>query len=245
MNDFIKIPNLPSKKITSVLVDFRTNINSIKKLNSLGIRVYTTKRHPELYEAVSGHPDMTIHHLGGNKFVVAPDFQDVLSEIPNIEIIVGKSELNSLYPYDIAYNAARVGNFLIHNFKYTDKLILENTEELIKIDVKQGYSKCSVCIVCENAIITSDIGIAKKCDNFGIDVLHVDDSDIVLRGVSHGFIGGSCGLISHNTLAINGNLKYHKNYEEILDFCNKYKVEILELHNGLIKDIGSLICIGE
>ena len=245
MNDFIKIPNLPNRKITSVLVDFRTNENSIKKLNSLGIRVYTTKRHNALYEAVSGHPDILIHHLVGNKFIAAPGFQDILSGIENIEIIVGKSELTSSYPYDIVYNAARVGKFLIHNFKYTDRTILENTEELIKIDVKQGYSKCSVCVIQENAIITSDIGIAKKSDTFGIDVLYVDDSDIVLKGVSHGFIGGSCGLISNNTLAINGNLKYHKNYKQIADFCSKYKVEILELHNGLIEDIGSLICISE
>ncbi len=245
MKDFIKIPNLPKKKISAVLVDFRINKNSFKMLNSLGIRVYTTKEHHALYEAVFGHPDMMVHHLGDNKFIVAPGYEDILREIPDIEIIVGKSELTSKYPYDIAYNAARVGNFLIHNLKYTDKAILENTEELIKIDVAQGYSKCSVCVINENAIITSDIGIAKKCDNFGIDVLLVDDSEISLRGVSHGFIGGASGLVSENTLAVNGNLKYHKNYEQIRDFLEKYQTELIFLHNGLIEDVGSLICIAE
>lgn len=243
MKDFIKIPNLPEKEITSVLVDFRINPESVKKLNSLGICVYTTKRTASLYDAVSGHPDMVIHHLSGNKFIVSPENAEYFKSIPGIELIIGKSVLKSTYPQDIAYNAARVGKFLIHNFKYTDKSILENTKELIKINVKQGYSKCSVCVISENAIITSDIGIAKKCDGYGIDVLLIDDSDILLKGVSHGFFGGSSGLLSPEILAVNGNIKYHKNHKEITEFCNKYNVKIISLHSGKIEDIGSIMAL--
>jgi len=116
---------------------------------------------------------------------------------------------------------------------------------LIKINVNQGYSKCSVCVINENAIITSDLGIAKKCDLFGIDVLVIDDSCISLNGVSHGFIGGSSGLISPELLAVNGNIKLHKNYDNISNFCNKYNVNIISLHCGEIEDIGSIICLTE
>lgn len=245
MKEFIKIPNLPKKNISSVLVDYRIDFQAKKFLNSLGICVYTTKRTETLYEAVAGHTDMVIHHLGGSKFVVSPENADFFKNIPEIEIIEGKTALKPKYPHDIAYNAARVGKFLIHNFKYTDRCILENSEELIKINVKQGYSKCSVCVVNENAIITSDLGIAKKCDNFNIDVLFVEDSDVVLNGISHGFFGGSTGLIAPDMLAVNGNIKYHKAHEQITEFCDKYHVKLITLHDGRIEDIGSIIGLTE
>ena len=188
---------------------------------------------------------MVIHHVCDNKFICSPENFNDFKDIPGIELIIGKSRLNSEYPWDISYNVARVGKHIIHNFKYTDRVILEHSDDLIKINVNQGYSKCSVCVINENAIITSDLGIAKKCDLFGIDVLVIDDSCISLNGVSHGFIGGSSGLISPELLAVNGNIKLHKNYDNISNFCNKYNVNIISLHCGEIEDIGSIICLTE
>lgn len=244
MNEFVSNPNLPSKKVTSVLIDFRTAPETVKKLNSLGICVYTTKRTADLYDAVSGHPDMIMHHLGENRVVVCESSPCFV--LPHgLEITEGKSRLTQKYPYDIAYNAARVGNFLIHNFRYTDAVILEHSQDLTRIDVAQGYAKCSVCVVAENAVITSDLGIAKKCDTYGIDVLVTDDSDISLKGVSHGFIGGSTGLLAPDLLGINGDIHFHRNCEGIQCFCEKYGVNILSLKDGVIEDIGSIIVLTE
>ena len=65
--------------------------------------------------------------------------------------------------YDIAYNGVKVGNCFFHYFNYTDSKIIEyykaNGDKLI--NDKQGYTKCSVAIINENAIITSDTKIAK------------------------------------------------------------------------------------
>ncbi len=245
MNNFIKVPNLPEKNVTSVIVDYRMSNYAIKKLHSLGICVYTTKRTEFLHEAISGHTDVVLHHLGEKKFLVSPENYDLLQNLNGAEIIVGKSYLGKLYPNDIPYNAARVGDFLIHNFKYTDKILLDNTLELTKISVKQGYSKCSVCIINRKAIITSDAGIYNECKKYGFDVLMVDDTNIKLKGMSHGFLGGSSGLIAPNLLAVNGNIKKHKNYREIFKFCSKYGVEILSLHQDDIEDIGSIIALTE
>ena len=45
-------------------------------------------------------------------------------------------------------------------------------------DSKQGYSKCSICVVNENAIITEDNGIARLLKNSQIDVIiNVDPYD--------------------------------------------------------------------
>lgn len=245
MIDFIKSPNIPTKKVQSIIIDYRTNPLAVNTLKKLGITVYNTQRTDNLYDAVAGHPDMVCFHAGGNRFIVSPENVSFYQKIPQIDVISGVNHLTDQYPYDIAYNAARVGKYLIHNFKYTDKMILKYSENLEKINVAQGYAKCSVCVISHNAIITSDMGIAKKCDNFGIDVLFVDNKQIKLPGVSHGLFGGIGGLISPNRLAVNGDIYSHRNFEEILSFCKKYAVEILPLHNGALEDIGSIIPITE
>lgn len=72
-----------------------------------------------------------------------------------------------------------------------------------------------------------------------------DDSDISLRGVSHGFIGGATGLLSPQILAVNGDIRCHRNSEEIECFCEKYGVRVLSLKPGIIEDVGSIIALTE
>lgn len=245
MSNFVEIPNLPQKKASAVIVDCRISMEAINTLHNLGICVYTTQRISSLYDAVCAHPDMAFFHAGGNLFISSEEGKSRLLKIPGIEIREGRSKLKSTYPGDIAYNAARVGNFLIHNFKHTDPCILSASEDLIRVQVNQGYAKCSVCVVSDRAIITSDMGIAKKCDTFGIDVLKTDDSDILLKGVSHGFFGGASGKIAQDILAVNGNIKTHRDSDKIEEFCDKYGVKIISLHNGAIYDIGTVFCVKE
>jgi len=60
------------------------------------------------------------------------------------------------------------------------------------IPVKQGYAKCSLCIVSENAVITADEGLAYTLCRAGLDVLKIIPGCIRLPGYGYGFIGG-CG----------------------------------------------------
>lgn len=245
MINYLKTPNIPSGKVVSVLVDFRINPEAEHTLTTLGITVYKTQKQSKLYEAVSGHADMVIFHSGGNRFIVSPENADFYSQIPEINVLSGNSTLTPRYPDDIAYNAARVGKYLIHNLKYTDAEILKHSENLVKINVSQGYAKCSVCVINEKAIITSDAGIYKAVPQYGIDALLIDDEQIKLPGISHGFFGGSTGLIAPDILAVNGDIRAHKNHNEILDFCSKYGVSVLSLHKGEIEDIGSILPLTE
>lgn len=68
------------------------------------------------------------------------------------------------YPEDVKYNIAKVGTKVFHNFKFTDRIVAKRIEDdnLQRIHIKQGYSKCSILIVNSNTIITSDKGIYKK-----------------------------------------------------------------------------------
>ncbi len=241
---YLKIPNIPTDKVTDVIVDYRISKISEETLIKMGINVIKTVKLNNLYPAVDGHPDMQIHHLGDDIFVcektLLPYYQKVL---PDAKIIPGSIELSNSYPYDIAYNASRVGNFLFHNLKFTDSQILEyyKTKGVKLIDVKQGYTKCSVCIINENTIITSDIKIAEIAEKNGLNALFYDNKQILLKGLDCGFIGGICGLIDKNILAVNGDIKKLDNHERLLYFCQNHQITIKPLNNLMPEDIGSIL----
>jgi len=75
----------------------------------------------------------------------------------------------------------------------------------------------------------------------GVDVLLTDDSDILLPGFDHGFIGGSCFMADAKTLAVNGNIELHSSCKKIKEFCNLHSVSLLSLSRNPVMDIGSFI----
>ena len=249
MREYLSMPNIPNKRserVKGVIVDYRTDKEAIDTLVSMGIECILSCRVSSLYEAVCGHPDMMIHHLGGNRFITAPEaYEHFKAVIPDADIIKGSKPLKSAYPDDIRYNAASVGRYLFCNAPCTATEILTEYKTLKReiLSVKQGYTKCSICVVSENAIITSDAGIYKKAVECKIDALKITEGYIELKGMSYGFIGGATGLIAPDTLAVNGNLKTHPDYNNIVDFCNNYNVNIISLKNGAIYDIGSILPI--
>lgn len=245
--NYLKTPNLPKSDVTKVIASGEISADSEYTLNSYGIEVIKTKAHTKLYNAVKFHPDMQLYHLGGNCIVCDEEALETASIISPLENICSGKDIGEKYPYDICYNAARVGQFLICNKQYTDKNIILDAENkgLEIINVKQGYAKCNLCIISENAVITSDVGIKTAIGNYPIDVLLVEDNSVLLKDFSHGFIGGATGKISQDKLAINGNIKYHKYSREIIDFAKKHNVEIVSLNNGYIEDIGSILPILE
>lgn len=244
MEQYIENPNLPQKKIRAVLTDYRISLPSRQNLVKNGVLPILTTPLPNVMTAVHGHPDMMIHHIHGNIFVCEPSVHAYYqSHLSDARIICGSSVLNKHYPYDIAYNIARVGKYAFHKLQYTDKIIYEYLQRfgVTLINVNQGYSKCSICVLNDHAVITADHGIATVCDTHNIDVLLINPGHIKLPGLDYGFIGGCCGLISPDILAVNGNLIVHPDYLKIQDFCEKHGVKLYPLHNGITEDIGSII----
>lgn len=247
--NYIDIPNIPNREVTHVLADGRISAEAQKNLNKLGIRVIKTSRHISLYDAIAYHPDIVFNHVGGNFAVYAPDIDpSILEELLGLgfDLIKGHTVLKSVYPSDISYNAARIGDFVIHSLKYTDSVLLDAFEQkgLKLINVNQGYSKCSVSIVDERSIITADKGIAQKAEEKGLDVLLIDhDENIELPGLDRGFIGGATGLIGHKLWALNGKLENLKCCKQITEFLDKRGVTPISLTQGAVIDIGSIIPI--
>lgn len=232
--------NKCSKK---VVVDYRISNESINVLKNDGFSVIHTKELKNLQQAVNGHADIQIAKIY-DKIITCPECFDYYNNLLNTELICGKTHLNHDYPDDVSYNIAQFGQFVVHNFNFTDSKIREYIIEknLKEINVKQGYSKCSICIISDNAIITEDNSIYNECIKYNIDVLKIKKGNVKLKGYNYGFFGGATGLYK-NTLYVNGEIKTHESAEEIINFCKKHNVSIRELKKGKIYDIGSLMFI--
>jgi hypothetical protein len=211
------------------------------------ISIISTLAHPDVYPAIAYHPDIMLHHIGDNIIVYAPNTPismiEALREI-GFEMKRGAIFLGNKYPHSIAYNVARVGNYAFHNTKYTDPVIKELLYErgIEFIHINQGYSKCLICIVNQNSIITSDMEIYKKASEIGLDVLLIEpDKAIRLEPFDMGFLGGATGLIGKNKLAFAGDLRFHKNFREILSFLSLKAVDVVMLNDERLIDIGSII----
>jgi len=248
--DFLKMPNLPKNGGTA-LIDKRCSSEFRDSLEGLDIDLIPVEPCNTLYEAVSSHPDMLFHDLGEGYIVYAPGVD--LSTLHKLKekgftLIEGSTGLTSNYPADICYNAARVGNFIFHNFKYTDKTLLLEIEKrnLTKIQVEQGYSKCSICIVDDDSIITADKRIHEGALKNGIASLLIPpQKNIRLTGLNYGFIGGCSGMISENKLCIYGNAESLTEWDKIKTFTKDRGVEVISLGKGEVEDMGSILVIME
>lgn len=234
--------------LKKVIIDYRTSEEEKSSLLKLGYDILICPPSKDLYYAVCGHPDMLLHITDNQHIILHKDVPKTFIESLyglGLSISLSDSSLQSNYPSDIILNAITLPNYFIHYLDYTDRTLLsivnKSSKKLIK--VKQGYTKCSTAIVTDNAIITSDRGIASALMSEGIDVLLIPPGDINLPGLNYGFIGGCCGLLEKNLLAFYGSLEYYKYGKEIFSFLKKHNVEPIFLRNGKLIDRGSILRI--
>ncbi|NOX47144.1 MAG: hypothetical protein GXO89_09230 [Chlorobi bacterium] len=194
------------------------------------------------YNAISGHPDI-FFCTGNNKLIVAPNLPEKFKvELMNrsLDFVFGKKPVGVKYPETAFYNAVVTDNYLIHNLKYTDTAILESSENLKMINVKQAYTRCNLLSLPGDRFITSDRGIEKALINEGLEILYVSPRDVLLPGFEHGFFGGACGVFENKLLLI-GSLEHFNDGEKIRQFLAKAKMEIIELYDGPLVDGGSIL----
>jgi len=242
---YAKTPNLPQNKVAYVFLG-KNNVPLLEKsLKERNINICSLEGDTRLDERVSYHTDMLVFHAGSNRII----FSKKQAEFPfeDAEITVSSSKIAKNYPYDVALNAVMVGNNLICNKKYTDKSILEyaRIQKMSVINVKQGYSKCSVVPISHNAIITDDRGIAQSARDAGIDALYIDKRFVICEGFDYGFIGGASGMIAKNVLAFTGIFTDEHTKNVVETFLSKYGVRADYLTDKPMFDVGSIIPILE
>ena len=226
MEQFLKNPNLPENMVSEVMLsDYKPEFK--RELERMGIKATV----PKMIENIEGseryHADMSVLHIGGDKFLYA----DKLSE----EVTAEKPLLNICI----------FGENVICNTKTAYKPALEMLKDKKIIHTNQRYAKCCCAVISENAVITSDNGIYKICVANQIDVLKISVGDILLDGYAYGFIGGCCGLVSKDTLVFSGNVELHRDFENMRDFARNYGVELYSLTNEKLYDIGGIIPVKE
>ena len=244
--EYINTPNLPDRKVNTVLISPDCPKNILQELSVNRVDTFKTAYNPALEDITSGHPDMSILHLGGNQFICDKNaYEYYKMYLIAADIIALEGEICPEYPGDAALNVGIVGEFAFFN----PKSITEQMYEYIKmwkyqeIPVNQGYSKCNIVPVSANAIITEDRSIYKAAKTNGLDTLLIRSGNISLSGYKYGFIGGACGKLAHDALAITGSLKFIPERESIVSFCRSHGVDIIELSNQRPCDIGSILPI--
>ena len=239
MSRFITTPNLPEREVSLAAVGNYPQI--IRALQKRGIRTLSFES-SILPEEVSRHQDMLLCHTGENEIFLAHGLspEPLISEGFTVSF---SAPLGDAYPHDVKLNVAVSRDFFVFNPKTADTALSEalTLSGRRAIPVKQGYTKCSLCFVTENAVITEDPSIYEALSSTDIDTLLISKGDIYLSDTHCGFFGGSTGKLSPDTLAVTGSLSTHRDGQKIKAFCEKHGVSILELTQNKIIDVGGIL----
>lgn len=243
---FLNNPNLPESKVTTVYADV-DDITLKKAFDDLSIEVVNVIENPFLDIPVSCHADILGIYVGKSTFL-ADKHQIELCKF--IEDNNGKSviieNIKSPYPTDCLLNFADIGDYIICNKSILTEDIAEILPDKPIIDVKQGYSKCSVCICKHNTIITDDISVYNAVLQYdNINSLLIEKGSVNIDKYDYGFIGGCCGLIDKNTLLFNGDLSLHSDFDKIKNFLYDNDINYIDIKGKPLTDIGSIIPIME
>lgn len=228
--------------MNTCFVDCRITEKELSKLHKENLNIVQIPKSPHLYDAICAHPDIQVNITSNSSIILAKNSL-LDKDIDGIFIEHSKNNLCEKYPNNIFLNAINLKDYFIHNLKYTDEILLRKNKSKTLIDIKQGYSKCSCAVVSDRALITSDIGIYNSLKPYPIDVLLIPSGDICLPGLSYGFIGGSCGLISKDKMAFFGNLSNHAYGNDIKQFLSKHNVEPIYLSENKLLDRGSILTL--
>ncbi|MBQ7703427.1 MAG: hypothetical protein IJT40_03535 [Firmicutes bacterium] len=150
--------------------------------------------------------------------------------------------LSPKYPGDVIYNGCSTGEYFIHDLRVTDPGLLDMVKRvgLRCVNVRQGYSRCSVLPVDGTSIITYDKGIDLACRAAGLSVLRIRPGHVLLPGYNEGFIGGTAGRVGDEIL-FNGDLSSHPDFGAIHDFISERDLGLKYFADHPLTDIGSII----
>ena len=247
MNNLIKIPCLPKGDVKHCLIG-ESYIDEINELKELGIECLTLNKNSLLDDEISCHADMNAFNFGNGQVLLNRGLIGE-SELKNIglEPIISTTESSSPYPKDVPLNVAFTGKHIICNSIYTAKEIIDFTKSnnVEIINTKQGYSKCNLCIVNENAVITEDKGLASLLKNYQYNVLLISSGDIYLSDAHYGFLGGASCKISNDKMYFSGDLSKHRDYESIVNFLDLYNVKPIYNKSRRLTDFGGIIQLTE
>ena len=242
------------EELPTIIADGRMPEEAKKNLKKLGDVLFLNPT-DITYNSISAHPDIFFFQ-GKDGLVYAPNApKRIVKELKKrkIKLTEGKKEVGRKYPETVPYNAVGIGDTLIHNLKHTDPTILSLYEN--HIQVNQGYTRCNLVALKEGVFITSiPDNRQQTTDNrlcpseshvetYGrTSILYIDPKQIKLEGHDHGFFPGCCGVWKNN-LIVCGSTKYLKEKAELDKFLKDNDFNLIELYDGELVDVGSILII--
>ena len=143
-------------------------------LTKFGHRTLRLPPHPNLPKPVASHPDMLLFFAPDAIFSTKSYYTIAARELEEISSVYGapiqtiEEEYGNEYPFDVLLNALPLGKNLLCDTKTV-------ANELLKIGltachVNQGYTKCSSLPIGKDALITSDVSIARNAEKMNINL---------------------------------------------------------------------------
>ena len=234
-----------------IIIDPRMRKVKKNTLKYLGYELVPIQRSNNVYPEISSHVDIFTTKIGDTLVVEKSQFEDLTFMLKKSEynIVRGKEQIEMNYPDDIKYNVAIIGNYAVHNFKYTDKKVLKLLQEggYELIDVEQGYTNCSIAVIDDTSVITTDKKIAERLRANNLSVLLLDYTPDIKLLDEHGryssmqgFIGGAIGKVDNNII-IFGDLEKIDRDGKIRNFITERHLQIIEFNGLDVIDYGGIL----
>lgn len=232
-----------------LIIDCRMRNIEKEYLKSIGYNIIELNRQNHVYEEISSHVDVFCVKIN-NKRILEPCVYNEFT-LDEKYVVKGKRYLKEKYPFDIAYNVCQIGQNVVHNFKYTDEIVLEiiQKEKLNMININQGYSNCSIAVIDSNSAIVTDKNIAEILIKNKIDVLLIDD-DLDIKLLKNngaysnmkGFIGGCITRIDDKVIIFGELSKIDRN-GKIRKFIESRNLKIIEFRGMDVIDYGGILAL--
>ena len=237
------LPNLPRGMAKTVICGDHPAVRAT--LEQRGAEVLTVGTSTLLPVPVADHADMLCCHAAENTVVTADGALADELAARGVRCSVPSTLPGGSYPDDVALNCLVVGGYAFGRKDSTVPELLEifDRSGTRFVSVKPGYSRCSVAVVDEGAVMTADRGMHAALTAAGFDVLLISPGGIILEGYDTGFIGGCCGKLSRDRMLFCGDPLRHPDGERITGFLDRQGVKAERTHDGELVDFGGFITI--
>lgn len=247
----VKTPHLPKGEVRHVIIGEKYRNLLEKPLEKYGIIPLWMPDNPYVDDRLAGHADLSVNKFRENGVILSKYLQntELFEQLRALEYECSfiENAVKPQYPHDAGLNVCQLGLSLIYNSRTICEELNNKIEGFVsnRIDCRQGYTKCAVCIVNENSIITADKAIHAKAVSNGIESLLVSDGIAQLNGFDYGFIGGASFKLNQFQIAFTGTIDSSSEKNAIENFLSERGIEAIYLTENKLFDIGSAILLTE
>ncbi len=231
-------------------------------INRFGFTVVRLPSFIVLNALIREHPDSLVFPLPDGRILLHSDYygaNGAFFDVLGLPVATTDEPIGEKYPDDILLNALVLGSTLYGRLDKISRMITGAYAE--RVNVKQGYARCSVLALGDNAAVIADRGLAGALGSRGVDVLLLPPGGIRLGSGIHaagkyadekyaggkyadgGFIGGSGVMLRGDLCGFFGDINGYAHYAELCEFADAHGVELVSLGTFPLSDLGGAVIV--